>query len=781
MEELTMLPFNLALNRLSHILGASRRRGALVRRNRRRPRVELLEGRTLLTAGALDTSFGGTGLVTTRLAFNTYAQGLAIQPDLKTVVVGLEPPSNTTGIFPHSLTLFRYNVDGSLDSAFGTGGEVVLSTNTLKSSFTLHNASVAIQPDGKIVVATNTATLSGDSLTSCDMLVMRFNTNASLDTSFGSNGETVIHLAQGFTTARGVAVLSNGDIVVAGTDPRGTNYIGTSSAAVFVVARLTGSGALDTTFGPSSQGFNYMTFPVTTVVKTYNVDSLGVDASGNILLGGNVRGSSSPIDQVVRYTPSGLIDTSFGNQGVLDLPFGAPYGVEGIGLQSSGQIIAAFSSFNGAGTGGLVRLTPGGAVDTTFASNGYFSDPATTAQVDVAIQSDDKILLQTYNQSGGNSNGIAVDRLLGNGTLDSTFGTAGRAVILGNTGPPVGIAVGPDGKITGSTITGGTAPCAAESFRLLGDTPITGQIVVTTQPPAAITAGSSFGLTVAVDDSSGNIETSFNGSVTVMLENNPAGATLAGTLTVTASQGVASFSDLSLTTAASGYTILVSGNTLGAATTSAFTVMPLAASQVVVTQQPPSSVTAGAGFGLTAAIADMYGNAVTSANNMVSIALAANPGGSTLGGTLSIAASNGIATFSALTLTKAASGYTISVATSGLTGSTTSALAVIPAAATQLVIVTQPPSSVALNGVFGLVLAIEDAYGNIVTSANNSVTVAFGNNPTNAKLGGTTSVKATNGYVTFSNLSINKRGSGYTLKLTSTGLTSATTSAIQVI
>src|SRR5262245_40899373 len=127
-----------------------------------------------------------------------------------------------------------------------------------------------------------------------------------------------------------------------------------------------------------------------------------------------------------------------------------------------------------------------------------------------------------------------------------------------------------------------------------------------------------------------------------------------------------------------------------------------------------------------------------------------------------------------------ASGYTISVASSGLTGSTSSALAVTPAAATQLVIVTQPPPNVALNAPFGLVLAIEDAYGNIVTSANNTVTVAFASNPTNAKLGGTSSDKATNGYVTFSNLSINKRGSGYRLKLTSTGLTGATTSAIQV-
>ena len=84
-------------------------------------------------------------------------------------------------------------------------------------------------------------------------------------------------------------------------------------------------------------------------------------------------------------------------------------------------------------------------------------------------------------------------------------------------------------------------------------------------------------------------------------------------------------------------------------------------------------------------------------------------------------------------------------------------------------IVQQPASSCRQNAAFGLVLAIEDAYGNVVTSANNSVSVALGNNPTKAKLGGTTSVKAKNGYVTFSGLTISKAGAGYTLLLSSTG------------
>ena len=77
-------------------------------------------------------------------------------------------------------------------------------------------------------------------------------------------------------------------------------------------------------------------------------------------------------------------------------------------------------------------------------------------------------------------------------------------------------------------------------------------------------------------------------------------------------------------------------------------------------------------------------------------------------------------------------------------------------------------------------MSVEDQYGNVVTSATNTVKVALDNNPGGAKLGGTTSMKASNGVATFSGLTINKTGNGYTLELTSSGLASAVTSGINV-
>ena len=222
---------------------------------------------------------------------------------------------------------------------------------------------------------------------------------------------------------------------------------------------------------------------------------------------------------------------------------------------------------------------------------------------------------------------------------------------------PYGITAGPDGNLW-FTDPGTNAIGVA--------TLATSQLVVTQQPPASVTAGSAFGLTVDAENSSGNLLSSFDGTVTVALASNPGGATLGGTLTATASNGVATFSNLSLTTAASGYTLVVSGGGLGEGITSAITVTPAAASQVVITQQPPASVTAGSGFGLQATIEDAYGNVETGDNSdVVTAALASNPGGTTLGGTLSVTVSQGVATFSGLTLTKAAAGYTLGVSSTG--------------------------------------------------------------------------------------------------------------------
>jgi hypothetical protein len=106
-------------------------------------------------------------------------------------------------------------------------------------------------------------------------------------------------------------------------------------------------------------------------------------------------------------------------------------------------------------------------------------------------------------------------------------------------------------------------------------------------------------------------------------------------------------------------------------------VAPTAAARLAVTTQPPGTVAAGAGFGLTVSAEDAYGNLATPFSGGVAVALAANPGGSTLGGTLTLNAMNGVATFSRLTLNKPGNGYTLQATSNGLTPATTGPINVI--------------------------------------------------------------------------------------------------------
>ena len=202
---------------------------------------------------------------------------------------------------------------------------------------------------------------------------------------------------------------------------------------------------------------------------------------------------------------------------------------------------------------------------------------------------------------------------------------------------------------------------------------------------------------------------------------------------------------------------------------------------IAVTSQPPGTVTAGTGFVLT--ISDVYDSGVVDQTytGSVTINLATGPGGTTLGGTLTANFVNGAATFSGLTLTKAASGYSISATSStGLPSVTSSSFNVAAAAASQLAIISQPPGTLTDGQQFGLQVGAFDSFGNTATSFSGSVNIALANNPGGSTLGGSAMGTASQGMVTFSGLSLNNAGNGYTITVSSVGLPTITTNAFQV-
>ena len=141
---------------------------------------------------------------------------------------------------------------------------------------------------------------------------------------------------------------------------------------------------------------------------------------------------------------------------------------------------------------------------------------------------------RTLGDHGGPRRQPLVRRLAGKlGDINPTTDAITEYPVPYASSSPAAITTGPDGNLW-FTDPGTNAIGVA--------TLTTSQLVVTTQPPASVTAGSGFGLTVTAENNSGSPITTFNGTVTVALANNPGGATLGGTLTATASNGVATFS-----------------------------------------------------------------------------------------------------------------------------------------------------------------------------------------------------------------------------------------------
>ncbi len=310
------------------------------------------------------------------------------------------------------------------------------------------------------------------------------------------------------------------------------------------------------------------------------------------------------------------------------------------------------------------------------------------------------------------------------------------------------------------------------------------QLVFSIQPRAAA-AGAHIAPPVEVTalDVAGNLVPTFTATVTVAIGTNPAGGTISGTTTIAAVAGVATFSTLSIDKAGAGYTLLATASGLSATTSAAFSIVPGAASQLAFTV-PPVATIAGATIrpAVQVTARDALGNTATGFAGNMTVAIATNPAGGTLSGTTTVAAVAGVATFSTLSIDNAGSGYRLSATAAGFTGAASGPFDIIPATAIRLTFSEQPSTAAAGAAIAPAVqVAALDAAGNTVTGFTGNVTMAIGANPGAAVLSGTTTVAATNGIATFTTLSINKSGTGYTLAATAAGLTGETSAPFVII
>ena len=289
---------------------------------------------------------------------------------------------------------------------------------------------------------------------------------------------------------------------------------------------------------------------------------------------------------------------------------------------------------------------------------------------------------------------------------------------------------------------------------------------------------------VEVRDANGYLVTNYSGNVTLTINSNPSSGALAGTLVVPVSNGVATFSGVSIDKLGTGYTLQASSSAL-TVTSTPFDITLGTAAKLVFSSSP-SNAPAGVAFPTQPKVAmeDAGGNLVTSFNGTVTVSIAANPGGGTLSGTAAMPATGGIATFVGLSIDKAGAGYTLQASAGTLTG--TSAGFDIAAGAPTVLVFTNSPADTRVGVAFTNQPVIEahDAFGNIASGFTGPVTltITISTGALNASLlpSANVTVNAVNGVASFSGLSIDKIAVGYKLTAHTASLLTVDSAAFNI-
>lgn len=427
--------------------------------------------------GDLDTTFGSGGKVITDIKENDHIHAIAIQPDGKVVAAGYVSectPQSCTGT---DFVLARYNPNGSLDTSFGANGKSITDFG-----YGWIN-DVAIQPDGKIVVAGTTNARDSQDF---DFALARYNPNGTLDTSFDEDGMLLDDFNTGdrFDSedhAKAVAIQSDGKIMAAGhawidhTGPR------------FALARYHPDGSPDTSFGGNGK----------LVASLGSVDSgaedVAIQPDGKIVAAGYGCNDFywvcvGKYFALARFDSDGTLDTTFHGNGKILTGFGSGSTADNgnayegshayaLAIQPNGKLVVSGRTANyNADTGttpwdfALARYNADGSLDTNFDGDGKVETsfvPGNDEASSLALQPDGKIVAAGRADLGRNH--FAIARLNSNGSSDTNFagdGQFGEGKVVTNFGFADDwvrdIALQTDGKIL----------AAGELKKLNGDEPL---------------------------------------------------------------------------------------------------------------------------------------------------------------------------------------------------------------------------------------------------------------------------------------------------------------------
>jgi uncharacterized delta-60 repeat protein len=387
--------------------------------------------------GRLDPTFNFGGMAITDFGNYEGANEVALQRDGKIVLVGYT--DNGSGISDFAIA--RYKPNGALDRTFSGDGKKTTSFDN-PSNAIAHAQGVAIQGDGKIVVV-GTAMYAPSSVYIGDFAIARYNTNGSLDSTYGdsNSGKKVLDITSNQDDAVHDVVLHGDKAVVVGETPR--------NSSDFVLARFDSTGQPDPTFGTGG-------IEITDLGGDEQIHDAVRGPNGTTIVSGGLGNPSTSM--IARYTSGGDLDMPFGGGDGIASGDAASYGPEGLTRQRDGKIVMVSGGDPaGSATSGFFvhRYTSAGVLDPSFGTGGLetvvFPDVGATPG-GVSIGRDNKIVVGGTAYTGDDSPILAArlksgippycrivgtsgaDTLVGTGRSDHMCGMGGNDTIRGRGG-----------------------------------------------------------------------------------------------------------------------------------------------------------------------------------------------------------------------------------------------------------------------------------------------------------------------------------------------------------
>lgn len=364
--------------------------------------------------GTLDTTFNNTGYITTPIADFDSAYAAVVQPDGKIVAAGfsgvrVDDPYGFYSYYDYTFAAVRYTMTGTLDTTFNGSGVLTTSIsneNTLDGNDDLAT-SVALQPDGKIVLAGQAGNADQDG--SLALAVVRYTPTGTLDSTFNHTGIVTLSIGSDGSLGRGVAIQPDGKIVVAGSS--GDCYYHAPDIGDFAIVRYTITGSLDTSFNNTG----IVTTPIGTGCDT--AFSVAIQPDGKIVAAGySEQDHSGNRDfAVARYTITGALDSTFNHTGIVTTSFASSQEGYRLAIQPDGKIVVVggYSRYIDDANFTVIRYTDSGALDTSFNLTGIITTPIGDRRndmaADVAMQSDGKIVVVGIDGEEGDDNDVNYD------------------------------------------------------------------------------------------------------------------------------------------------------------------------------------------------------------------------------------------------------------------------------------------------------------------------------------------------------------------------------------